>query len=140
MSQDKEDNAARCPRRQGVSYNSASPTIYNEGAVTICFVSVFPNPSQIDGFRKYIKNELLEKEKNLKQSKCKPIIFIITVNRHMIILSNCFKCFLRLSILTYHEPKHILWVAMTRRFWLPLSSHFLRLITVLVTKHVSLHV
>lgn len=38
-------------------------TIYSEGTVIVCFV--FPNSSQIDGLIKYIKNELLEKEKTL---------------------------------------------------------------------------
>ena len=57
MSQDKGGKGSQSPRRQGMSQKSTSQNIYDKGDATVCLF--FSNPSQIDGFIKYIKNELL---------------------------------------------------------------------------------
>lgn len=58
MSQDKGGKGSQGPRRQDMSQNSTSQNIYDKGDTTVCLL-FFSNPSQIDGFIKYIKNELL---------------------------------------------------------------------------------
>lgn len=57
---------------------------------TDSFLFETSNPSELDSFVKYNKNELLEKcsEKH-RQSKHKPQFFIIRSNEYTITLSNC---------------------------------------------------
>lgn len=57
MSQDKGGKGSQGSRRQGMSQNSTSQNIYDKGDTTVCLF--FSNPSQIDGFIRYIKNGLL---------------------------------------------------------------------------------